>query len=473
MSSPRASEARPEETQSAPQSTEKFDRLKGILRTMFQLDRGDLDFGLYIFGLRANYMQTFRNLLEKEGMRVEQETIELPVTWNFDKKPNLKLIRLKDEQKYERSEARVTLPNPGDMDAPPLITLDLYSQLQSVASGEVSSVSSTQKASVKLEPRHTSFFNQARMYDKLLRRKQQNGWHNLVISQETVEHLLRDTDWYALYMPPERLGMTDFRSVKELEDVAVNLITEYADQFWRKERRRWEQDNIEVVTLDEDDPNNVRAYELSVDVTQGQLIDDINKLATNVRAGYFQNLRLGVIMADTHAYQPLLYVGADCQVTVRPVALDENEKTVVERLKELAESSDPCLGGRELYLIRNLTRGRGVSFFDDFGYYPDFIVWLNDADSQHVLFLDPKGLSRFGAKERRKVELHHGIKDVEERIRRTDPDLYLHAYILSVTPAHKIDDGIRRANDWKRDGVYFLNEADCLKQIIGHALSGV
>ena len=28
-------------------STEQFDRLKSVLRSMFQLDRGDLDFGLY------------------------------------------------------------------------------------------------------------------------------------------------------------------------------------------------------------------------------------------------------------------------------------------------------------------------------------------------------------------------------------------------------------------------------------------
>ena len=107
------------------------------------VDLGELE-TLYIFGLRANYMQTFRNLLEKEGMRVEQETIELPVTWNFGQQPNLKLIRLKDDQKYERSEVRVTLPSPGDADAP-IITLDLYPQLQSVASGDVSSASSTQK----------------------------------------------------------------------------------------------------------------------------------------------------------------------------------------------------------------------------------------------------------------------------------------------------------------------------------------
>ena len=68
--------------------------------------------------------------------------------------------------------------------------------------------------------------------------------------------------------------------------------------------------------------------------------------------------------------------------------------------------------------------------------------------------------------------MHQDIKTIEERIRETEPNLHLHAYILSVTPANKVDDGIRRVNEWKGDGVYFLNEADCLKQIIGHALGG-
>ena len=433
------------------------------------VDLGELE-TLYIFGLRANYMQTFRNLLAKEGMRVEQETIELPVTWNFGKKPNLKLIRIKDDQKYERSEARVTLPNPDEADAP-IVTLDLYPQLQSVASGDVSSAASTQKTSVKLEPRHTGFFNRARMYDTLLRRKQQNNWHNLAIRPETVESLLQNEHWYDLYMPAERLKGADFRSVRELEDIALDLMTEYADQCWRKQRRRWEGDNIEVVTLDESDPNNVQAYELAVDVTQSQLIDDIQTLKANVERGYFDTLKLGVIMTGAHAYQPLLYAGKDCKVTVRPVALDENEKRVVERLVELAEHEHPCLQGKELYLIRNLTRGRGVSFFDDFGYYPDFIVWLNSTDCQHVVFLDPKGLSRFGARERRKVELYQDIKTIEERIREAEPNLRLHAYVLSVTPANKIDDGSRSSSDWKSDGVYFLNTPDCLQQVIEDVLN--
>ena len=424
---------------------------------------------LYIFGLRANYMQTFRTLLEKEGMRVEQETIHLPVTWNFGKKPHLKLIRLQADRTFASSDERPVLPNP-DETGRPVVTLDLYSQLQSVASGETSSGSVRQKASVKLEPRHTGFFNRTRLYDALLTRKEQNGWHNLVIRPETVDRLLRDEDWYTLYMPPERLNVNDFRGVKDLENVAVDLMTEYTDQFWRAQRRRWESDKIEVVTLDEDDPNNVQAYELSADATQSRLIDDLHELAATVQAGYLHNLKLGVIMAGAHAYQPLLYAGEDCKVTVRPVALDENEKIVVEKLVEVAERRDACLQGKELYLIRNLTRGRGVSFFDDFSYYPDFIVWLNGADCQYVIFLDPKGLGRYGTRERKKVELHRDIHDVEERIRKTEPSLRLRAYILSVTPPETIDDGTRSSNDWHGDGVYFLNRPDCLKQVIAHAL---
>ena len=65
---------------------------------------------------------------------------------------------------------------------------------------------------------------------------------------------------------------------------------------------------------------------------------------------------------------------------------------MVEALDALAGCADPCLRDRELYLIRNLTRRRGVSFFDDYMYYPDFIVWLIDDDSQHVIFLGPEGL---------------------------------------------------------------------------------
>ena len=183
-------------------------------------------------------------------------------------------------------------------------------------------------------------------------------------------------------------------------------------------------------------------------------------------------LKLEVLKIDKHAYYPLLHTDKGCQITVQPVALDRNEKTVVEALGKLADDLDPCLRGRKLYLIRNLTRGRGVSFFDDYAYYPDFIVWLIDDESQHVVFLDPKGLVRYGPKERRKVRFHTDIKEIEARVQATDPDLRLHAYVLSVTPPDLIGDDLRPQEAWEQQGVYFLNEPDCLKRVIENVLSG-
>ena len=49
-----------EVTQLSLQPTEKFERLKDLLRAMFQLDRGDLDFGLYrIMNLKAAEIEAF------------------------------------------------------------------------------------------------------------------------------------------------------------------------------------------------------------------------------------------------------------------------------------------------------------------------------------------------------------------------------------------------------------------------------
>ena len=426
---------------------------------------------LYIFGLRANYMQTFRDLLQAEGMRVDRETIPLPVAWNFGRQKNLKLIRLKDGLMYEHSDRRPVLPNPGDADSPAGVEMDLHSRLQAVASNGVMDGGGTERPAVKLDPRHVALFDRTRIRDGLTAHKQRLGWHNLIIRPETVDGLLDNDGWYVLHAPPERMQVKRFEDVRALEGVAVDLITEYAAEFWKRRRRQWERDRIEVVTLDENDPNNIGEYRLSIDAAETRLLEDLRELAETLQTGYRYHLKLGVLKIDAHAYFPLLHADKGCKVTIQPVALDKNEKTVVEALNDLAERVDPCLRGRELYLIRNLTRGRGVSFFDDYTYYPDFIVWLIDGDSQHVIFLDPKGLVRYGPKERKKVRLHTEIKQIEERVQVSDPDLHLHAYVLSVTPPDKIGDELRPREKWERQGVYFLNEPDWLKQIIGHVLT--
>ena len=433
---------------------------------------------LYIFGLRANYMQTFRNMLQKEGLNSEQETFTLPVTWNFARETDLKLIRLKKGRRYDVCTERPALPGPND-EGRPFVTLDLYSRLQSVASTDAPGDREREKTVFRDLMRYADFFNVARIHDRLLARKRYNNWRNLIVEPETVEKLLRDDGWYTIYIPPDRAAVTEFRQVQALEEIAVDLIAEYADQYWRKQRRRWEHKQIEIVTLTEDDPNKIDSHKLSVDATKDLLIQEARDLEEAVRKGempklWYDNLKVGTFCAEAHAYEPLLYASKDRVISVEPVPLDESEKRVVSLLAGMA--ADPLtsfMDGKELFLIRNLTRGRGVSFFDDFGYYPDFIVWIKDGDAQHVVFLDPKGLARLGSRERKKIQLHHEIAEISRKLHESDPNLHLHAYILSVTEPEKIDDGSRSREDWKRDGVYFSSYPSSLAQIVEHAFSRV
>ena len=367
---------------------------------------------------------------------------------------------------------RPVLPDPGNRDSPK-VEMDLYSRLQAVESGGGAADGEMKKAPVRLEAHHIALFDRTRIHDKLLARKRLKGWHNLTIDRAAVEGLLDRDDWYELFMPPERLAAASYNDIRKLENVVVELIAEYADRFWRSQRRKWEYKNIEVTKLDETDPNNIREYRLSVDATKTQMIDDIRALKCNLKEGPVHHLKLGVVMADAHAYKPLLYATGNGEVKVQPVPLNGDEMQVVKNLAGLATSGDPCLHGRELFLIRNLTRGRGVSFFDDFAYYPDFIAWLTDGQSQHIVFLDPKGLSRFGPDERKKVKLHSNIAEMGKRVSEEDSNLFLHAYVLSVTPPEKIGDELQSQKEWENRGVYFLNDSRWPQRVIGHVLGSV
>ena len=223
---------------------------------------------LYIFGLRANYMQTFRDLLEQEGISTEEETFRLPVTWNFARRTDLKLIRLRADQQFDRSEERPTLPEPAEAGIP-VVTLDQYSRLQTVTSGEERTSVAAGRDTVSLA-KYAVMFDVERIYRRFLRRKRHRGWRNLAIERSTVQRLLERDDWYELALPAERMEIVRFADIRRLEDLAVDLLTDYTDSFWRACRRRWEQGRIEVVPLDRDDPNNIDAYEMTVDTAREQ-----------------------------------------------------------------------------------------------------------------------------------------------------------------------------------------------------------
>ena len=134
-------------------------------------------------------------------------------------------------------------------------------------------------------------------------------------------------------------------------------------------------------------------------------------------------------MVDPDTNEPL--------VKISPVALNEGETGFVQRIREYYEKyKDGRLRGKEIYLLRNESR-KGIGFFEASGFYPDFILWVNEGQKQRVVFIDPKGIRNLQGLDHPKLQLFKTLKEeVEPTL--NDPDISLDSYIISNTPYREI-----------------------------------
>ena len=69
----------------------------------------------------------------------------------------------------------------------------------------------------------------------------------------------------------------------------------------------------------------------------------------------------------------------------------------------------------ELFLLRNMSRGKGVGFFKAGNFNPDFILWMLTGGKQYMTFIEPHGLiHEVPASE--KVLLYRRIKKLFSKI---------------------------------------------------------
>ena len=160
---------------------------------------------------------------------------------------------------------------------------------------------------------------------------------------------------------------------------------------------------------------------------------------------------------DRHLYRPLVHL-TNSDVKVTPVALNEGEQRFVRDLKAFHEGNPAYFAGKELYLLRNMSRGRGIGFFEAGNFYPDFVMWLADenGDRQRVTFIDPKGIIRLDGAEDPKIRFHKTIKDIEARL--GDPGMVLASFIVSNTPYAQLPDWNVSKQDLEDRHVLFQND---------------
>ena len=213
-------------------------------------------------------------------------------------------------------------------------------------------------------------------------------------------------------------------------------------------------------------------YRILIDKSRDDIVAKLGELKTAIEQGNIKALNfegMKAIWFEKHLYQPLLYLESNI-VEISPAPLNKGERQFVEDLKDFHTNDVGFFIGTEIYLLRNLSKGRGVGFFEAGNFHPDFILWLLIGGKQHFIFVDPKGIRNIGPTDP-KVKFFQTIKDIETRL--GDTNFNLHSFIVSNTPSATMQQlWIMSKDDMRKRNVLFQEEdkdtyvCDMLSQIL-------
>ena len=211
--------------------------------------------------------------------------------------------------------------------------------------------------------------------------------------------------------------------------------------------------------MDSSDPNFFDEYTVEIRKDKQLWIDKIKELNEQIRSGNLvsdfaiEAPWIQAVRFDQHLYYPLLCLTEkdingkkvlvdgntnEPLIKISPVALNKGESTFVRDVRcYYQKHKNDTLNGKDLYLLRNESR-KGIGFFEASNFYPDFILWINDSQKQHVTFIDPKGIRNLRGFQDPKIQLFNHLRmDILPSL--NDPDIVLDSFIVSNTKYQEVN----------------------------------
>jgi hypothetical protein len=309
----------------------------------------------------------------------------------------------------------------------------------------------------------------------MLEHKEQRGFHNLLIKPEHPRQLLeaKDPKLYGLICDEKLLNPTRAEQGVQLQAAMTSVLNKYVERFYRKRQQRWDSSKMVYAPLKKDD-ENFQNYVVKVPRSDKELLKAIHEAIEEWKK--FQKLLrsdLPNIHFDRHLYQPLLLAKGNRTHSIPP-ALNEGERKFVDDLRQYCKSEPAQLKGKELFLLRNLSRGKGIGFFEDSGFYPDFILWVMEGGKQRLVFIEPHGmLNEDHPDKNSKIDLHKRLQTQLSDARRKskNKNLMLDSFVISQTPYDDLRK--KQGSGWDRpkyaESHVFFQDDDtihCLEAII-------
>jgi len=425
---------------------------------------------LNIFAVRANYMAQFREYLEREGVETDGY-VELSLAIQ----PNKEFL---DEGLYVpqvpagrnfAGECRFLL----EPDTAAEVTLDISLKVESIRSGrdglETKEVRAAQEQiipSTRLE-----LLDWEAIYLEILEYKEEKGFHNLIIRLDVLKDILmaEESRLYRLIVDRPIDEPKSFEEFSLLQETVLSILRKYVEKFYRVRHQRWDSEHMVYQPITPEHPDflvreestggieeseKFQGYTIRIPRSEGGLIEAVRQLIEQGSRLYEEETReLPRVHFDRHLYQPLLIEEGD-KVKIEPPGLNPSEAQFVNDIKEYVRAeADETLASKEVFLLRNLSKGKGVGFFDNEGFYPDFILWIKEDDKQRLVFIEPHGMRHEKAfKHSDKARLHERLRDFSRELSKHGglDNVTLDSFIISKTKydeLHKIWEG----GTWDRE----------------------
>jgi Type III restriction enzyme, res subunit len=395
---------------------------------------------LNIFGVRADYMQQFKEYLEDEGIQtdVEYEEVQLPVIKDYNqRKLKLKGLRLKSGVDFKRQGPKPKFSAPEvQLSSNEKIIVNWYPKLQ-VQDSRTKGLTLREAQETLLNretfsDKHIAFMDIERIYFEMQRFKNERSWYNLSLSKDEIVKLLSSDYWYEIEIPKEEMEFDSFSKVKRWEEIALVLLKKYCEKQYLYAKKEWESQFMEYYELSEEDSNFINEYKILVDTNDDSMIIKLMELKEALKAKKLSDIEFGglkSIVFSQHLYQPLITLNGSA-IKISPVPLNKGEYNFVHDLKNYYERNKDFFKDKELYLLRNQSKGKGIGFFEAGGFYPDFILWILYNDKQYITFVDPKGIRNHSITDT-KLQFYRHIKELEQKL--NDKTVILNAFTISNT----------------------------------------
>ena len=402
---------------------------------------------LDIFAVRANFMAKFREYLEHED--VEHVQLEVPIKNCMDQIPEpLYILKAPRYDQFAKGEC-VKL----DVDFRAKIT-HATQRVEIIGSSSQTGIQGGQAKAARqmgIKSEILEWVNWEKIYLQLLEYKQEKKLHNLIFDTAILRQIIcpdQDPSLYELYVMNEAEVMPKTREeLERLEELILTLLRKYVTKFYRMIQKRWNDERMELEKLKESNPNFTEKWEISVPQNHAQEIQEhITRLVESggMYDGRYRNLGKDdypIVYNDRHLYLPLLAVGpADTSWHASPPALVESEKDFVEDLfKYVSEQNGQLLAGKQIFLLRNQSRGKGVGFYDNIGFYPDFILWVATESKQRIVFIEPHGMFYEIIDENNlKINLFKRLHTLSTYEHFRNKHVEMDSFIISKTPYEKL-----------------------------------